>query len=320
MAATVSQLIKKGGVIFYDGSITKSFKDKLDKISAHFGTIKSFKEISIDKINDFKNVDGSKSFSPLKDKEVEAILKFQKFLISEEPVENCFTRMLTEEFINKQLSMIEAINIDKLNANPILSNALNFDNPNDFLKYNIYQAISRSIVTSMGYLVENLLLYSNPYVFDGKYYTDGNKTKWDLVIEKAGSIKSYIEVKSGPNDMDAAQIKHYADEIELIIENGDKAFIGETYGKREMNTVTHGLLKTYLKDWENKTLIGRELWDYITDNPAYHEQLIEVIRTTSNIILSNKNIVVIIDNKIPALIEEFNSRFSSMEEYYKSLW
>lgn len=54
--------------------------------------------------------------------------------------------------------------------------------------------------------MQNLLLYSNEYIFDGKTYEEGDKTKFDLVIDRLGEVKSFLEIKSGFNDMDAGQV------------------------------------------------------------------------------------------------------------------
>lgn len=47
--------------------------------------------------------------------------------------------------------MLSTISIDTFNANPILCAALNLKTPEEFVRYNAYQAIGRSIVTSMGF-------------------------------------------------------------------------------------------------------------------------------------------------------------------------
>ena len=58
------------------------------------------------------------------------------------------------------------------------------------------------------------------------------------------------------------------------------------------NTVTAGLLKTYVPNWEDKTLVGKELWDFISE----------------------------IEDKIAELIEVFHTNYNSLSEYYESLW
>lgn len=140
------------------------------------------------------------------------------------------------------------------------------------------------------------------------------------VIDRLGEVKSFLEIKSGFNDMDAGQVKHYADEIKLVEEAGNKGYIGITYGKKDDNTVTAGLLKTYVPNWEDKTLVGKELWDFISENENYHTILIESIDSVANTTLQNVSIVQKIEDKIAELIEVFHTNYTSLSEYYESLW
>lgn len=320
MAANLYNLIFKGCSITYEGSVSVSFKTKLKVIAAAFSTLKGFKEASIASVNNIKTVEGTNAIKVLNTKEEEAIKAFQAEIDLEKTIVQNFIKILTKDFVNKQLSMLESISVDSFNANPILCKALNLRTPEEFVRYNAYQAIGRSIVTSMGFLVQNLLLYSNEFIFDGKTYEEGGKTKWDLVIDKLGEVKSFLEIKSGFNDMDAAQVKHYADEIQQVEKEGNKGYIGITYGKKDDATVTAGLLKMYLSDWKNKTLVGKELWDFISEDENYHIMLLEHIDSVANAVLHEVSIVQKIEEKIPVLLTEFNSKYKGLDEYYESLW
>lgn len=232
MASTISEFIVKGSTIYYPGNPSARTKEKFNIIGARYATLKAFKNTSINTFNGFKTEEGIPCFKKLTEKEETAIIALQQQIDETLSIEENFIILLTQEFIRKQINMLQSMNIENLNANPILCKALKLNNPEEFVKYYAYAAISRSIVTSMGYFVQDLLLYSNKNVYDGKTYSEGNKTKWDIVIDNLNSVKSYIEIKSGPNDMDAAQVKHYADEIQLVEKKGQKAFIGITYGKK----------------------------------------------------------------------------------------
>lgn len=320
MAATLHDLIIKGCTISVEGYLNDGFKRKLNVIASHFSTLSGFKLASIDSLNNLRTIEGERCFKTLTQKEVNAIIRFQEEIdLSKSIVEN-FIKILTQEFVNKQLLMLSSLSIDKFNANPILCKALNFRTPGDFIRYNTYQSVGRSIVTSMGFLVQNLLLYSNEYVFDGKYYEEGNRTKFDLVIDGLEEVKSFIEVKSGFNDMDSGQVKHYAEEIRIVEEAGHKGYIGITYGKKDDNTVTASLLKTYVPNWESRTLVGKELWNFISGNKNYHTILIENIDKIANTVLHNVSIVQKIEDKISELTEDFHNHYDNLENYYTSLW
>lgn len=320
MAATVHNFVLKGGCIAYDGDAPAGLKSKLDAIGYAYHSLVAFKNATITEINDLKTKDGYPTIKALKPKEVDAIQKLQKEIDSSKSVQENFIKLLTKVFIKKQLALIDSIKFEDFNANPILCHALKLNNSEEFIKYNAYQAISRSIVTSMGYLVQDLLLYSNEYVYDGKDYPEGEKTKYDLVIDKLGEVKTFLEIKSGFNDMDAAQIKHYDAEFKKVESEHNKAYIGITYGKKDAKTVTSNLLEAYVKDWRNKTLVGKELWDFISEVPSYHEKLIQTIDETANVVLNNKSIVQKIEERITILKDDFDSKYPNIEDYYNSLW
>lgn len=320
MAATLYNLIIKGCSISYGGAITTSFKNKLYVIATRFSTLKGFKRASIESLNNIKTEEGDRAFRLLTKKEENAIISFQSEIELGKTIVQNFIKILTKEFVDKQIAMLSTISVDTFNANPILCAALNLKTPEEFVRFNAYQAIGRSIVTSMGFLVQNLLLYSNEFIFDGKDYVEGDKTKFDLVIDKLGEVKSFLEIKSGFNDMDAGQVKHYANEIRQVENTGNRGYIGITYGKKDDNTVTAGLLKTYVPNWKAKTLVGKELWDFVSENENYHSTLIQSIDDVANSTLHNVSIVQKIENRIAELITEFHDKYSNLGEYYESLW
>lgn len=320
MAATLYNLIVKGCTISFEGLVNYSFKNKLNIIASHYSTLIGFKQATIASLNDIRTAEGDRCFRPLTPKEEHAVQAFQREIEVDKSLVQNFIKILTKEFVNKQIMMLSTISIDTFNANPILCTALNFKTPEEFVRYNAYQAIGRSIVTSMGFLVQNLLLYSNEYVYDGRTYEEGERTKFDLVIDRMGEVKSFLEIKSGFNDMDAGQVKHYADEIRQVEKAGNRGYIGITYGKKENATVTAGLLKTYVPDWESKTLVGKELWDFISNNEDYHTVLMENIDGVANAILQNVSIVQKIEDRIDELIRVFQTNYGSLKEYYESLW
>lgn len=320
MAANIENLIYKGCILALNGSETDSNKRKFNVISTQFSTLQAFKEAAITQLNGFKTVEGNPCFRPLTDKEVKAIQEIQHLIAPVNSVQENFIKILTHYFLKKQMVMLEEMNVEKLNCNPMLCKALNFRSTEDLVRYNAYSAITRSIVTSMGYLLQNLLLYSSEYAYDGKDYKEGKNTKFDVVVEKLDGIKAYIELKSGPNDLDAAQIKHYSEEINAVEKAGFKGFIGMAYGKRNSKTVSLGLLETYLSDWMNKTLIGKELWEYVTDNPNYHKLLLQKIEETSKAILGRKSLVAKIEAKIRELTRLFEAKYATLDDYYATLW
>lgn len=320
MPLSISDLIEKGCSLISKGSMNNKQKEKFRIIGSHYSTLSGFVDASCEDYNAFRTIEGEPCFKPLSSKEESLISELKRQLSVNESLEQNFISILTSDFISKQLKMLDELTVDKLNANPMLCRALNFAASSDLVRYNTYAAASRSIVTSMGFLIQNLLLYSGENVHDGKDYAEGEKTKYDIVVESLSGVRSYIEVKSGPNDLDAAQVKHYKEEIEKVEERGYKGFIGITYGKRSEGSVSISLFEQYLPSWETRTLIGQELWDYVTENPDYHNILMDKIQEISASLLGMNSIVEKIENKILVLTEEFDSKYNSLEDYYSTLW
>lgn len=320
MASTLSELVLKGGNIYFDGLPSKATKDKFAIIGSRYGTLAGFKSASIDTFNTFTTEDGTPCFRTLTQKERSALESLKSMINPTISVEENFIKLLTRDFIRRQVLAISKLTLEGLNANPLLCKALKLNTPEEFVKFYAYSAISRSIVTSMGFLVQDLMLYSNTNVFDGKHYPATYGTKWDVIIEKLNGTKSYIEVKSGPNDLDKTQILTYDKAINLVLQHGEEAYLGITYGKKDGEYVSTSILETYVSNWRDKTLIGAELWDYISDNPEYHCVLMNTIQETAVSYLGDTSLVQSIDNKITSLIEDFHHQYGSMNTFYNSLW
>lgn len=317
MASSLSTYLKLSAEI-KKGS--RAFLEKMRVLGTQYTTLSVFKNASIESFNTLKNAEGQPLIKRFRAKEVVLVRDIQDELDANISIEENFIRLLTTDFINKQLTNINSISLEKLNANPMLCSALKLSNLQDLLKFYVYSLATRSIVTSMGYLIQNLLLYSNSEVYDGKYDSAGDHVKWDLIIDRLDGVKHYIEVKSGPNDLDKGQVKSYAKEIQLVEEAGHKGYIGIAYGKKSSDAISINLFKTYLDEWETKTLIGKELWSFVSLDDSYHEILVLRMAETAQIILANQSIITLIDNKINDLTLEFTEKYNSIEEYIAQLW
>lgn len=320
MASTLKEFVKKCGSIYYDGNASNSNKNKFDIIGCYYATLEGFKNASIEDFNNLTTIEGKRCFSTLTDKEQQALSLLQENCDTAITLEQNFIKILTKDFIRKQANAIDNISLEGMNANPLLCKALKLNTPNEFVKFYAYSALSRSIVTSMGFLVQDLMLYSNTNVYDGKNYPEAYGTKWDVVIDGLDGIKSYIEVKSGPNDLDKTQILAYDKAITKVLAHNEKAYIGITYGKPDGKYVSTSILETYVKNWRDKTLIGKELWDYISGNDSYHEILMDTIQETAEAFLGDESLIGKIDEKIKSLLVDFDNQYGSMENFYNSLW
>ncbi len=201
MAATTQELIIKSFHL-HSGSTAGGLKEKIEMIAFHYSNIGSFLKANRKNFDQLVFKVDNKSFK-LTDSDFANIQKFQKsgLIDGKLSVQDNFIRVLTTQFVQRQLDMIEHLEFETLNVNPILAGALNLDNETDLIRYYAYQAISRSMVTSVGFLVHNLLLYASPSILDGKHSELGVETKWDLVVEKVKQSKAFVEIKSEANDL-----------------------------------------------------------------------------------------------------------------------
>ena len=317
MAATIGDYLAKSAAL---KDASASCKLKMRIVGDQYSTLAGVKRATIKSINGARNLEGQPLIKALTPKEITIFNAIKREIDPGKSLEENFIVLLTANFIQRQLTMLKGFGLDDMNTNPLLCSALKMDTVSDLVKYNVYAAATRSIVTSMGYLIENLLLYSNSDIITGKDFAEGDSNKWDLVIQRLGQVRCYIEVKSGPNDLDKTQIKSYAREIQAVEAEGHRGYIGISYGRKDVETVTTNLLQLYLADWEAHTLIGTELWYFVSGNPDYHEQLMAVIQRTAADILRKKSIIKLIDLKIRQLVSAFNERYPSIEAYYAQLW
>lgn len=317
MASTISEYLVKAASY---NNASQGFLKIIRTLGDQFSTLHGFKAANVEDLEEIKNQEGFPLITPMTDKEKHIVHLIQNDIDDTLSLEDNFIALLTARFIRKQTKMLSDMSLEDINTNPLLCNALKLETVSDLVRYNVYALATRSIVTSMGYLVQDLLLYSSSDVFDGKEYKEGKNSKWDIVVERMDTVRSYIEIKSGPNDLDAAQVKNYKSEIYSVERKGHKGYIGITYGKRDANTVTLNLFRQYLDNWEERTLIGTELWDYVSKNESYHEELMSMIKQTATLVLQEQSIVSLIEQRIDVLIDVFNATYGSIDEYYAQLW
>jgi len=289
------------------------------RISSFFGTINDFK---IADINSFHNIsfiiNGNVRRITITDEQYRGIRSIQSSIENDVSLSYLYTEYYVTEFIQNVIKNINGITLSSLNCNPFLASSLNLSNDvNKFFWFNVLAYSQRSIVTSFGTTVEKLLLYSSGNVEKGVSTDDGEK--WDL-LKKINGVNNWIEIKSGPNDMDKTQILRYKNKMNRIENRGEIGLFGITYGHLNSNSVTLGLLNTYLPNWEEKVKIGRELWGFLADEEDYAENILILINNISNGVLGSNDIIDLINAKTNEIIEEFNNSYESMDEFLKTLY
>lgn len=277
------------------------------KVSSYFTSVEEFIACTKEQLDGLKSASGK--FLKIDEEDIEKILRIRStgILSKSLPIVDNYIRAMARDFTRRQMENIGSLTIDTLNINPLLIRSLNLRIPFEVLEFNVNAAVSRSIVTSMGYFVQNLLEVTSEDV-------EKIRSGWDLVKHGSDGKDHWIQVKSGTNDMDKDQIIYWLQEIQKVERRGDRGYIGMTYGQRCNSTVTLSLMRSYLPDMEIRTLVGRELWDFLSGDEHFHERLFDSLRVSAAVILETRSIQEEIEKKIADLLIEFEERYGKGEE------
>ncbi|WP_445176780.1 PmeII family type II restriction endonuclease [Microcoleus sp.] len=279
---------------------------KSRSFASHFAELEEFLNLQAQTLrNGISSISGKTALRFTCD-EIERILVFissDKLSLQLTIAEN-FLASICRDFTGRQLAMVENMTLGKIHPNPFLIRALNLNTPEEVVRLNVYMTAIRSIVTSMGFFIQKLLISCSESA-----ESPPEESGWDAIKTTTDGEKCWIQVKSGPNDMDKDPIVYWAAKIEEKIQEGDRAYIGIAYGKRTNKTVTLGLLKQILPNSEMITLIGRELWDFVSEDTRYTVNLFEVLRQSASQVLAQSSIDEAIERCSDRLIAEFIGKY-----------
>ncbi|MEG3919453.1 PmeII family type II restriction endonuclease [Microcoleus sp. T3_A4] len=279
---------------------------KSRSFASHFAELEEFLNLEAATLrNGISSISGKTALRFTCD-EIERILAFissGKLSLQLTVAEN-FLASICRDFTGRQLVMVENLTLGKIHPNPFLIRALNLDTPEEVVRLNVYMTATRSIVTSMGFFIQKLLISCSESA-----EIPPEESGWDAIKTTSEGEKCWIQVKSGPNDMDKDPIVYWAAKIEEKIQEGDRAYIGIAYGKRTNKTVTLGLLKQILPNSEMITLIGRELWDFVSEDTRYTVNLFEVLRQSASQVLAQSSIDEAIERCSDRIIAELIGKY-----------
>ena len=300
----IKQLIEIDGI----GKVTAS------RIAFHFEDINDFKDANY---FIFQNItyqhQGKTRTINVSDKQFRGIELIQNEIDEDDSLLILYVRMTIKDFLENVQKNIKGLSLGNINCNPFLGAALRLSqNPEKFFKFNVWSSIQRSIVTSFGSTIEKLLLYCNEDIEQGSSPDGGEK--WDL-LKNIDGVNHWLEIKSGPNDMDKTQVQRYINKMEKAEKRGDVALFGFSYGRIERSTVTLGLLNTYIENWEQKVKIGGDLWDFLSSQDRYADTLMRLITLVSNEVFGNQDVIDLIELKTEQIILEFENIYDNLEDY-----
>ncbi len=286
------------------GSIASDFNGKLhDFLSAD--------------LERFKKIKNSSGKSILKPEQIDTIIRESSVLPKGLSLQEAWVFYLGREFLLSQVKMVTDLSLNSFDINPLLAKALNFDTPRKVIAFNVYQTVTRSVVTSWGDAVEEIAKFSgcrdNDEIIEGK-----TGTNFDLVKELDG-IDYYIQVKSGPNTMNVGMVTSLNEAIKHIEgkKTNSKGILGMTYGTR--SRISAQILGN-LAGADTRMKVGREFWDFISEKKDFHKNLFKLLEASSSNILEN-SFIELIEAKVSELEKIWKEKYPGatlndlLEEY-----
>jgi len=207
---------------------------------------------------------------------------------------------------------VERLDLDDLNINPflyrLLSHELEFQDARSIVKWRMEQFFERGTVTSFGGVLEDI----------ARVFSEGTGVEGADIMKTKGEMRYYIQVKSGPNTVP----KDMATQISTLLQSaqrrnrGSVALFGMCYGNEEqVSSIVHRYVQV---DY----LIGREFWEFISDEPDCIDQIYEIAAEVSRTFrdAEGRTLTQALDDKADELADEFGQLYSaSGPEMWQSL-
>ena len=235
-------------------------------IAMYYETLDNFLDANFLSLGNITNVQGRQV---VKSDRAQAICAAIQEIPKGYSVKEIWIRLLIKDFLDKQVSMLETLSLSSLMINPFLVKALDLKTPDQVIKFNLYQNITRSIVTSWGMCVQSILQHSGAQKITEKNSGfDIQKVYEDIVY--------YLQIKSSPNPMNADMIRHFNTRVANLQKKGEKykALLGLTFGNKD--EVGH-LITTYIDLPQSHVLVGKELWDFVSEETNFHCKVLNAI-------------------------------------------
>lgn len=284
---------------------------KAGAVAEHFANLDIF--LTAKKL-DFQQLKAKSGNPILSPSAINGILAAKAKIIPGKSPSETWTFFLSRKFVENQLNMLRGLQFAELEINPLLIKALGITKPKEIVRFAMYQAVTRSVVTSWGYTVEEILRYSGGEI-DAP--TVGEKgARLDLAKVRNGK-KYYLQIKSGPNSMNVDMVVSLDKAIRKLARQGRTGLLGITYGRKDW---VSGQISGNLTGGKSKILVGRELWDFVSEMRNYHKRVIAILDYAARKSLK-RGFVSLIDEKIKEFYSEWRALYSGktinkvMEEY-----
>jgi len=167
----------------------------------------------------------------------------------------------------------------------------------------VRERFERGAVTSFGIALENA----------AKTFSEGTGVEGaDIAKTKRVGQRTqryYLQVKSGPNTVPKDLAKPTSDLLEAVqrLNRGSVALFGMCYGNKEQ---VSSIVQRYVKV---DRLIGREFWEFISDDPACIDEIYKIAAEVSAAIQGKRGgkLANLLERKIDDLTVEFENLYGS---------
>ncbi len=214
--------------------------ERIKVIANKFSSLSDIKKTDMMKETFFSKYD-------LQKKTREKFEKIRKSIQESDDVRTNYVWYLYGRFVERAVNSIQELSMEKMveksSINPFMAKALGLDDIDSISKYFVVQTLSRSLVTSFGTTLEELI----------KVIAGGDKGDWWDVVKG----NHHWSVKSGPNDMNKDQTVEFASRAKRLLSLNNKALpkILMGYGKEPHQVITGTLEKEGL-DPQKHTVPG----------------------------------------------------------------
>lgn len=214
-----------------------------------------------------------------------------------------------ERFIAKAVKNTKELTADNLikegAINPFLVKALGIRDFDSLAKFYVYQRVGRSLVTSFGTAIEQLV----------RALARGTKGDWWDVVWASGGTPCFMSVKSGPRDMSKDQVKYFAQRAKKILKQNPKALpvIAIGYGRTTWPIIVKTLKEEGL-DPKKHILIGKGLYKCITGRRDYHKKLLIITNQAAIQALTGKKVIDVIDDKVREIAHDFKKKYKTVND------
>ncbi|MBU1626054.1 hypothetical protein KKB18_01675 [bacterium] len=252
---------------------------------------------NVDKLNDFKKANGKSVLNLKQISELKVILK-EYFPQTITDIRQAWVSVLIRDFVKNCIKEIQSNMLDNLLINPFLIRAFGFEDHKEVVTFYFYQKVTRSIVTSWGFAVEDLLLSTGAEKSD--------LGGFDIKVDR-DEKEFHFQVKSSPNTMSIEQVRQLNTHIRNIADTSKNIpMLGMTYGKHEqINTQ----IQSTLIGFPDSTLIGKKFWDFIAKEEGYCMKILDWINEVMR--LQPTNFSATLEKKKLSLIKDWEKRWGT---------